>query len=106
MIPQYVRTVAHLLAARGIRANTIHPSNCNTDMLQSPPMYKMFRDDLDNPTLDDVKDGFASMHPIPTPWVEPADISSLVVYLASDESRFVTGQEVRVDAGAGLALGL
>ncbi|WP_024795316.1 mycofactocin-coupled SDR family oxidoreductase [Tomitella biformata] len=106
MIPEYVRTVAHLLAARGIRANTIHPSNCNTDMLQSPPMYKMFRDDLENPTLDDVKEGFASMHAIPTPWVEPSDISNAVLYLASDESRYLTGQALRIDAGAGLILGL
>ncbi|MEE2030879.1 mycofactocin-coupled SDR family oxidoreductase [Rhodococcus chondri] len=106
MIPNYIRSVAHLLAAKGIRANTIHPTNCNTDMLHSTPMYRMFRDDLDNPTLADVKDGFTSMQAIPTPWVEPSDISSAVVYLASDESRYLTGQEIRIDAGAGLNLGL
>ncbi|MDJ0441205.1 mycofactocin-coupled SDR family oxidoreductase [Rhodococcus qingshengii] len=105
-IVSYIKSVAHLLAARGIRANTVHPTNCNTDMLQSVPMYKMFRPDLENPTVDDVKAAFASMHPIPTPWVEPEDVSSAVVYLASDESRYFTGQEMRIDAGAGLAMGL
>lgn len=106
MIPNYIRTVAHMLASRGIRANTIHPSNCNTDMLQSPIMYKLFRDDLENPVLEDVMEGFKSQHPLPTPWMEPFDISHAVVYLASDESRYFTGQEMRVDGGAGLALGL
>jgi NAD(P)-dependent dehydrogenase (short-subunit alcohol dehydrogenase family) len=106
MIVDYIKTVAHTLAGRRIRANTIHPTNCNTDMLQSLPMYKMFRPDLENPTVDDVKEGFASMQAIPTPWVEPYDISNMVVFLASDESRYVTGQEFRVDAGAGLNLGL
>jgi NAD(P)-dependent dehydrogenase (short-subunit alcohol dehydrogenase family) len=34
------------------------------------------------------------------PYVEPVDISHLVVYLAADESRYVTGQQIRVDAGS------
>ena len=46
------------------------------------------------------------MQAMPTPWVEPADISHAVVYLSSDESRFVTGQQLRVDAGAGMKIGL
>jgi NAD(P)-dependent dehydrogenase (short-subunit alcohol dehydrogenase family) len=34
------------------------------------------------------------------PWVEPADISNAVLFLASDEARYVTGQFLAVDAGA------
>jgi NAD(P)-dependent dehydrogenase (short-subunit alcohol dehydrogenase family) len=43
---------------------------------------------------------------VPFPYVDPADISHAVVYLSSDESRYVTGQQLFVDAGAGLKMGL
>jgi NAD(P)-dependent dehydrogenase (short-subunit alcohol dehydrogenase family) len=43
---------------------------------------------------------------MPVPYVDPADISHAVVYLASNESRYVTGQQLFVDAGAGLKMGL
>ena len=46
----YVHDLATELAPRGIRANVVHPTNCNTDMLQSEPMYKSFRPDLEHPT--------------------------------------------------------
>ena len=36
---------------------------------------------------------------LPIPWVEPVDISNAVLWLASDESRYVTGLEVKIDAG-------
>ena len=39
------------------------------------------------------------MHALPIPWIEPRDVSNAVLWLASDESRYVTGSEVRVDAG-------
>ena len=89
-----------------IRVNAIHPTNVNTDMLQSMPMYRTFRPDLENPTAEDAAVTFPFMQAMPTPWVEPADISHAVVYLSSDESRFVTGQQLRVDAGAGMKIGL
>jgi enoyl-[acyl-carrier-protein] reductase (NADH) len=37
---------------------------------------------------------------MPIPYVEPVDISNLVLFLASDGSRSITGQEIRVDAGS------
>jgi NAD(P)-dependent dehydrogenase (short-subunit alcohol dehydrogenase family) len=39
---------------------------------------------------------------LPIPWVEPADVSDAVLWLASDESRYVTGITLPVDAGAAL----
>ena len=43
---------------------------------------------------------FPAMQAMPIPYVEPRDISNLVAFLASDESRYMTGQNIRVDAGA------
>jgi NAD(P)-dependent dehydrogenase (short-subunit alcohol dehydrogenase family) len=37
---------------------------------------------------------------MPIPYVEPLDISNVVLFLASEESRYVTGQQIRVDAGS------
>ena len=36
---------------------------------------------------------------MPLPWIEPVDISNMVLFLASDEARYVTGMQMRVDAG-------
>ena len=40
------------------------------------------------------------MHTLPVPWVEPEDISNAVLFFASDESRYVTGVQLPVDAGS------
>jgi SDR family mycofactocin-dependent oxidoreductase len=95
----YVHDLATELAPRGIRANVVHPTNCNTDMLQSEPMYKSFRPDLEHPTQADAEPVFYVQQAMKVPWIEPIDISNAVLWLASDEARYVTGMQVRVDAG-------
>jgi SDR family mycofactocin-dependent oxidoreductase len=99
-ISQYVVVLARQVAVQGIRVNAVHPTNCNTDMLHSPPMYRAFRKDLPEPTRADVEDAFPRMQSMPIPYVEPDDIAHAVVYLASDESRYVTGLQLAVDGGA------
>ncbi|WP_101946445.1 mycofactocin-coupled SDR family oxidoreductase [Mycobacterium sp. 3519A] len=95
----YVHDLATELAPRGIRANVVHPTNCNTDMLQSEPMYRSFRPDLEHPTQADAEPVFYVQQAMKVPWIEPVDISNAVLWLASDEARYVTGMQVRVDAG-------
>ncbi len=99
LISQYMHDLATQLAVRNIRANVIHPTNCNTPMLQSEPMYRSFRPDLDKPTRADAELAFGVQQAMPVPYIEPEDISNAVLWLASDESRFVTGMQLRVDAG-------
>lgn len=106
MIRDYTKALALTMAPHSIRVNAVHPTNVNTDMLHNVPMYKVFRPDLPEPTREDAELVFPVLQAMPTPWVEPEDISHAVVYLASDESRFVTGQQLFVDAGAGLKLGM
>jgi len=99
LLSQYVHNLAAELAPRGIRANVVHPTNTNTPMLQSAPMYKSFRPDLENPTKDDAEPVFYVQQAMKVPWVEPEDISNMVLFLASDEARYITGTQQRVDAG-------
>jgi SDR family mycofactocin-dependent oxidoreductase len=99
LLSQFVHDLSTELAPRGIRANVIHPTNCNTDMLQSEPMYRAFRPDLEKPTRADAEPCFSVQQAMQVNYIEPEDISNAVLWLASDEARYVTGMQLRVDAG-------
>jgi SDR family mycofactocin-dependent oxidoreductase len=96
----YVEQMALHLAPRFIRVNAVHPTNVNTHLLHNDGLYGMFRPDLENPTREDVEPAFTMFQAMPIPYVEPVDISNVVLFLASDEARYVTGQQIRVDAGS------
>ena len=98
----YVEQMALHLASKMIRVNAIHPTNCNTHLLHNDGLYAVFRPDMrkEKPTRADVEPAFTHFQAMPIPYVEPQDIAHLAVFLASDESRYVTGQQIRVDAGA------
>lgn len=95
-----MRTLAWELGPHNIRVNSVCPTQVNTPMVMHEGTYRMFRPDLENPTVDDFAAVSQSMHLLPTPWVEPRDISNAIVYLSSDEGRFVTGVALPIDAGA------
>jgi (+)-trans-carveol dehydrogenase len=95
-----MRTLALELAPHFIRVNSIHPTQVDTPMIQNEPTWRLFRPDLEHPTEDDFAPASQAMNALPIPWVDPVDISNAVLYLASDESRYVTGVTLPVDAGA------
>jgi SDR family mycofactocin-dependent oxidoreductase len=99
MLAQYMHELARNLAPRGIRVNAVHPTNVNTDMLHSEPMYRSFRPDLESPTRRDAEMAFPVQQAMKVPYIEPVDVSNAVLFLASDEARFITGMQLRVDAG-------
>jgi SDR family mycofactocin-dependent oxidoreductase len=94
-----MRSLANELAPHFIRANSIHPSSTNTKMIQNEAIHSAFAPGIENPTVEDFGDTFTAMNLLPIPWVEPVDISHAVAWLASDESRYVTGVTLPVDAG-------
>jgi SDR family mycofactocin-dependent oxidoreductase len=99
-VARFVHDLALAAAPSGIRVNAVHPGNIDTDMLQNETMYRQFRPDLEHPTREDAQAAFGSMHALPVNTLDPADISEAVLYLASDASRYVTGQQLKVEAGA------
>jgi SDR family mycofactocin-dependent oxidoreductase len=92
------RSFATELAPYGIRANSVHPGNVNTDMINNPNGWLAFTGspDVGETEFAEIMQG---MNAMPLPWVQPADISDAILWLASDESRFVTGTQLVVDAG-------
>jgi SDR family mycofactocin-dependent oxidoreductase len=95
-----MRVLAHELAPRMIRVNTVHPTSVNTDMIHNEGTYRLFRPDLEHPTADDILEPAAGMNLLPIAAVEPIDVSNAVLFLASDEARYITGSTLSVDAGA------
>lgn len=84
------KTDALIYAADGIRVNSVHPGFIWTPMVEAH--LKTF------PDADAAKKGLAALHPLGR-LGEPNDIGWACVYLASDESRFITGSELVVDGG-------
>ena len=98
-----MRALALELAPDFIRVNSVHPTTVNTPMISNEHTYRLFRPDLDDPTLDDAKDQFTSVNALPVPWVESSDVSDSALFLLSDQARLITGVSLPVDAGAAIA---
>jgi (+)-trans-carveol dehydrogenase len=95
-----MRTFAVELGAQNIRVNSVHPTNVNTPLFMNDGTMKLFRPDLENPGPDDMKVVGQMMHTLPIGWVEPEDIANAVLFLASDEARYVTGVTLPIDGGS------
>jgi (+)-trans-carveol dehydrogenase len=87
------------LAPRRIRVNTVNPATVDTEMINNKAVFGLFGagdgEDPKKAFLAASEDTYL----LPTPWLEPVDIANAVLFLASDEARFVTGVSLPVDAG-------
>lgn len=78
------KTSAKELAARGITVNAVAPGFITTDMTDK--------------LTEDIKNEMLKQIPLST-FGEPSDIANVVTFLASEESRYITGQTIHVDGG-------
>jgi SDR family mycofactocin-dependent oxidoreductase len=97
-----MRTFALELGPEFIRSNAVLPGTVNTPMVQNLRHFQKFRPDLENPTLEDTVEVSRGLNAIPVPWLESEDVSNAVLWLASEESRYVTGVAIPLDAGMSL----
>lgn len=95
-----MRTLALELALHGIRANVVSPTQVDTPMIQNEAMRRLFRPDLEHPTKEDFAPASQTLHALRVPWVDAVDVSNAIVFLASDDARYITGVALPVDAGA------
>jgi (+)-trans-carveol dehydrogenase len=95
-----MRSFAVELGQKMIRVNSVHPTHVSTGMIMNEGTWKLFRPDLENPGPDDMAPICQMFHTLPVPWVDAQDISNAVLFLASDEARYITGVTLPVDAGS------
>ena len=86
-----MRSYANTLAPHSIRVNSVHPTGVRTPMVVNEVMQQFLESD---PAM-----GQAMANALPVDMVEPVDISNAILWLVSDDGRYVTGITVPVDAG-------
>ena len=86
-----MRSYANYLAPHRIRVNSVHPTGVNTPMVVNDIMQAFLASD---PSLSQ-----AMANALPVDMVEPVDISNAILWLVSDDARYVTGVTLPVDAG-------
>jgi SDR family mycofactocin-dependent oxidoreductase len=86
-----MRSYANSLAQYRIRVNSVHPTGVRTPMVQNPAMEEFLQSD---PQLSN-----AMANALPVDMIEPIDVSNAIVWLVSDDARYVTGVTLPVDAG-------
>jgi SDR family mycofactocin-dependent oxidoreductase len=94
-----MRSLALELAPHWIRCNTVHPAGTNTPMAHNQMHYARFAGGRKDAKLADVIEVYESIAALPIPWTEPEDIANAVVWLCSDDARYVTGVCLPVDGG-------
>jgi SDR family mycofactocin-dependent oxidoreductase len=96
-----MRSLSIDLAPHGIRVNCVHPTNVDTPLIQNDAVRSGFRPDLDrSPSRDEFAEAATQMNLLAIPWVQPVDVANASLFLASDESRYVTSVSLPVDAGS------
>lgn len=94
------QVLAKELAPHMIRVNAVNPTQVDTPMIMQEEMYRLFCPALEDPGPEDFAIASRQTNLLPIPWVESLDVSNAVLFLASDEARYITGICLPVDAGS------
>lgn len=95
-----VKSVAQEVGSNGITVNAVCPTTVNTTMIQNEAAYNLFLPGTPHPTREEAAPAFQTLNALPVPWVEPVDVSNTMVFLCSDEARYITGETIAVAAGS------
>jgi NAD(P)-dependent dehydrogenase (short-subunit alcohol dehydrogenase family) len=94
-----MRSLAIELAEHKIRVNTINPANVDTPMIQNAAIHSAFLPDLETPTREDFARAARSMQLLDISWIDPIDASNELLFLASNEARFITAITLAIYGG-------
>ena len=94
-----MQALANEFGRRNIRVNTVHPTGVVTLMIHNEATYRVFNPHDPEPTREQFEQAYRRLHPLGIPYIEPVDVSNAVLFLASDEARYITGVSFPVDAG-------
>ncbi|HVX20586.1 MAG TPA: mycofactocin-coupled SDR family oxidoreductase [Acidimicrobiales bacterium] len=100
----FMKSVAIEVADAGVTANVVCPTNVATPMLHNEAMYRLFCPDLDDPPEEVLRERYAAMNVVPTPWIEPERVARVVAFLADEDSAEISGATYEVTCGASALL--
>ena len=100
-----MQSLAVELGPHRIRVNTVHPTAVDTPMVRNDATYELMSGGTEGGDADRnppplAVEALTGQNSIPVMWVESEDVTNAVVFLAGDESRYVSGTQLKVDAGA------
>ena len=96
------KTLAAELGPERIRVNAVCPTNVDTPMVDNEFIMRLFMPDLEHPTRADAErpdSPYVAANTIPVPWIDVDDVTNAILFLISDEARYITGVALPVDAG-------
>lgn len=94
-----VKSLAADLAPNWIRVNLLAPTGVNTILMVNDFNAKRFAPGKPDASVEDMKVPAQAMNQLPIPWIEPEDVTKTVLFLASDDAKYITGITLPIDAG-------
>ncbi|WP_375501481.1 mycofactocin-coupled SDR family oxidoreductase [uncultured Jatrophihabitans sp.] len=98
-----MKSLASEYGSFGIRVNCVAPSNVNSgkrpSMTNNEAIFGLFCPDIAEPTRDQAVERMRLMHPLGVEGVDPEDVSKAILYLVSDDARYISGEVLHVAAG-------
>jgi (+)-trans-carveol dehydrogenase len=94
-----MRTLSNEFARHHIRVNTVNPTNVDTPMIQNEALWSLYLPDVEQPTAEQFREASSGMNSLPIPWVEVDDVTNAILFLVSDDARYVTGVVLPIDGG-------
>ncbi|MFB9070171.1 mycofactocin-coupled SDR family oxidoreductase [Citricoccus parietis] len=92
-----MKTLALELGPKNIRVNSVHPTSVATPMVLNDALYNLFSPD--SPNEESFRETMHASHALNVGIIEAVDISNAILWLSTDEARYVTGTQIKVDAG-------